>query len=58
MKKRFDATPPIRSASGALCDNDLNAVVGGQDKFRYIETNGNTYAVGHVNGQTVKVKVT
>ena len=58
MNARFDTTLPIRSASGALCDSDLNAVVGGHDKFRYVETNGNTYAVGHVNGQTVRVKVT
>jgi hypothetical protein len=47
-----------RNSSGALSDNDLNAVVGGHDKFRYVETNGNTYAVGHVNGQKVMVKVT
>ena len=59
MNARSDATPPTRSsASGALCDNELNAVGGGDDKFRYVETNGNTYAVGHVNGQTVRVKVT
>ena len=57
MNTRSDATTPNRSASGALCDNDLNAIVGGHDKFRYVETNGNTYAVGHVNGQTVRVKV-
>lgn len=58
MNKQFDTTPPIRSARGALSDNDLNAVVGGHDKFRYVESNGTTYAVGHVNGQTVRVKVT
>ena len=58
MNRRSDATPPIRDASSALCDNNLSAVVGGHDKFRYVETNGNTYAVGHINGQTVRVKVT
>ena len=34
MNTRSDATTPNRSASGALCDNDLNAIVGGHDKFR------------------------
>ena len=41
-----------------LGDNELNAVVGGQGKFRHVEQNGNTYAVGHVLGQTVRVKLT
>jgi hypothetical protein len=41
-----------------LSDSDLDAVVGGKGKFRYVEQNGNTYAVGHVLGQTVKVKIT
>lgn len=58
MNMRSDATPPVRCTSGALSENDLNAVGGGHDKFRYVETNGNTYAVGHINGQTVRVKVT
>jgi hypothetical protein len=58
MTMRSDATPPIRESSGPLSDHDLNAIVGGHDKFRYVETNGNTYAVGHINGQTVRVKVT
>ncbi len=58
MNTRSDTTSPIRNSSGALSDNDLNAVVGGRDKFRYVGLNGNTYAVGHVNGQTVMVKVT
>jgi hypothetical protein len=58
MNRRSDTIPTIRNASGALNDSDLNAVAGGHDKFRHVETNGNTYAVGHVNGQTVKVKLT
>jgi hypothetical protein len=58
LNTRFDTTSPIRNSSGALSDNDLNAVVGGRDKFRYVESNGSTYAVGHINGQTVMVKVT
>jgi len=41
-----------------LSDSDLNTVVGGQRTFRYTEQNGNTYAVGLVLGQTVKVKLT
>ena len=40
-----------------LSDNDLNAVVGGHEKFHY-EMNGNTCAIGHIHGQTVMVKVT
>jgi hypothetical protein len=58
MSNRSNTVQSNRSSSGALSDNDLSAVVGGNDKFRYVETNGNTYAVGYVNGQTVKVKVT
>lgn len=38
-------------------DNELNAVIGGHRKFEYETTNGSTYAVGHINGRTVKVKV-
>ena len=41
-----------------LSDNDLNAVAGGRRTFHYVEQNGNTYAVGQVLGQTVKVKLT
>ena len=41
-----------------LSDSDLNAVVGGHERFHYVEMNGNTYAVGHIHGQTVMVKVT
>ena len=44
--------------SAELSDNDLNAVVGGHEKFHYVEMNGNTYAIGHIHGQTVMVKVT
>jgi hypothetical protein len=40
-----------------LSDSDLNAVAGGHSKFHYVEMNGNTYAVGHIRGQTVMVKV-
>lgn len=41
----------------ALSDGELNAVVGGHQKFHYVEMNGSTYAVGHINGSTVMVKV-
>ena len=47
--------PPVQAE---LSDSDLNAVVGGQGKFRHVEQNGNTYAVGQVHGQTMKVKLT
>lgn len=40
-----------------LGDNELNAVIGGQRKFQYETMNGSTYAVGCINGTTVKVKV-
>ncbi|MGH6713731.1 MAG: hypothetical protein ACREEK_32860 [Bradyrhizobium sp.] len=43
---------------GELCDRDLGAAVGGHAKFHYVEMNGNTYAIGHVGGRTVMVKVT
>ena len=58
MNMRSETTPPIRDCSSPMSDQDLNAIVGGHDKFHYVETNGNTYAVGHINGQTVRVKVT
>jgi hypothetical protein len=41
-----------------LSDRNLNSVVGGQRTFHFTEQNGNTYAVGLVLGQTVKVKLT
>ncbi len=50
--------PSKTPVQAELSDGDLNAVVGGQGKFRYVEQNGNTYAVGHVLGQTVKIKIT
>lgn len=40
-----------------LNDGELNAVTGGHKKFHYVEMNGSTYAVGHINGSTVMVKV-
>jgi hypothetical protein len=38
--------------------SDLDAAVGGHSNFHYVEMNGNTYAIGHIKGQTVIVKVT
>ena len=40
-----------------LSDNELNAVIGGHRKFQYEEKNGRTYAIGHINGRTVAVRV-
>lgn len=40
-----------------LSDDEPNAVVGGDRKFHYQTINGHTYAVGHVNGRTLMVKV-
>jgi bacteriocin-like protein len=40
-----------------LSDNELNAVIGGHQKFHYETMNGHTYAIGHINGRTVMVKV-
>jgi bacteriocin-like protein len=40
-----------------LSDNELNAVIGGHRKFQYETTNGRTYAIGHINGSTVAVRV-
>jgi len=40
-----------------LGSNELNAVIGGHQKFHYETMNGHTYAIGHVNGTTVMVKV-
>ena len=47
----------IQTSKEALSDSELNAVVGGHKKFHYVEMNGSTYAVGHINGSTVMVKV-
>ena len=38
-------------------DSELNAVSGGHQKFHYEEMNGHTYAIGHINGRTVAVRV-
>lgn len=43
--------------NGELNDSELSAVSGGHQKFHYVEMNGSTYAVGHINGSTVMVKV-
>ena len=40
-----------------LSDHDLDAVIGGHQKFHYETMNGSTYAIGHINGRTVMVKV-
>jgi hypothetical protein len=58
MKKAMTSQPSKTPVQAELSDSDLNAVVGGQRTFRYVEQNGNTYAVGQVLGQTVKVKIT
>ena len=50
--------PSKTPVQAELSDGDLNAVVGGQRTFRYVDQDGNTYAVGQVLGQTVKVKIT
>ncbi|MDI1261939.1 MAG: bacteriocin [bacterium] len=47
----------ITKTNGELNDSELNAVSGGHQKFHYVEMNGSTYAVGHINGSTVMVKV-
>jgi bacteriocin-like protein len=44
-------------AQTRLNDNELNAVIGGHQKFHYEERNGHTYAIGHINGRTVAVRV-
>jgi len=50
--------PSKTPVQAELSDSDLNAVVGGQGKFRHVEQDGTTYAVGRVLGQTVRVKLT
>ena len=37
--------------------SELNAVIGDHQKFHYETMNGSTYAIGHINGRTVMVKV-
>ena len=58
MKRAMTSQPSKTPVQAELTDGDLNAVVGGQGKFRHVEQNGNTYAIGHVLGQTVRVKLT
>ena len=50
-------TIPSSNTRTQLRDNELNAVVGGHQKFHYETMNGSTYAIGHINGRTVMVKV-
>ena len=40
-----------------LGDSELSAVIGGHQKFQYETTNGRTYAIGHVNGSIVAVRI-
>ena len=58
MEKVMNTQSNNTQVHAELSDNDLNAVVGGHEKFHYVEMNGNTYAIGHIHGQTVMVKVT
>jgi hypothetical protein len=58
MEKVMNTQSNNAARNAELSDSDLNAVVGGHDKFHYVEMNGNTYAIGHIHGQTVIVKVT
>ena len=37
--------------------SELNAVSGGHQKFHYGTMNGSTYAIGHIDGRTVIVKL-
>ena len=40
-----------------LSDNDLDIVIGGHQKFHYETMGGHTYAIGHIKGRTVMVRV-
>jgi len=53
MTTQSSNTPP----QSQLHDSELNAVIGGHQKFQHETINGHTYAVGQVNGSTVMVKV-
>ena len=45
-------------AHAELNDNELDAVIGGKHQgFHYETMNGHTYAIGHIHGQTVIVRV-
>ncbi len=46
-----------QSQSTRLNDNELSAVIGDHPKFQYETTNGRIYAIGHVNGSTLAVRV-
>jgi len=43
--------------SNAEAPTELNAVIDGHRKFHYETMNGHTYAIGHINGSTVMVRV-
>jgi hypothetical protein len=58
MKRAMTSLPSKAQVQAELSDTDLNAVLGGEAKFRHVEQDGNTYAVGRVLGQTVRVKLT
>jgi len=50
-------TTQASNTRAQLGDYELSAVSDGHQKFHYETMNGSTYAVGHVNGRTVMVKV-
>jgi hypothetical protein len=52
MNTQSVTTRFVRKSSDALSDSDLNAVVGGRDKFCYVELNGNTYASAVTEART------
>ena len=57
--EKVTTTPPSNNQAQTtrLSDNELNAVIGGHHKFHYETMNGNTYAIGRINGSTVAVRV-
>jgi hypothetical protein len=57
MEKTMNTQSSNTPAQTELRDKDLDAVSGGHSKFHYVEMNGSTYAIGHIHGQTVMVKV-
>ena len=57
MEKVMTSQSSNTRAQTQLSDNELNAVIGGHQKFHYEEMNGHTYAIGHINGRTVAVRV-
>jgi hypothetical protein len=50
-------TTQASNTRAQIGDSDLSAVSGGHQKFHYETMNGSTYAIGHINGRTVMVKV-